>query len=69
MSQAPIHFPEKRGGWNAHRLENAPENLTVMVAEKSKMRKNTHFFKCALSFLFLINHLACVRQTPVQNGL
>ena len=67
MSQAPIHFSEKRGGWNAHRLEISPENLTVMVAEKSKMRKNTNFFKCALSFLFLIDHLAFVCQTAVQN--
>lgn len=72
MSDASIHFPEKRGGWNAHRLENSPENVTVMVAEKSKAwrkkKKKKNSGVRSYSFLFLINHLLCVSQTAVQNG-
>lgn len=48
MSDASFHFSEKRGGGNAHRLENSPENLSAAVAVESKTGKNTCFLQCTL---------------------
>ncbi len=50
MSDASIHFSEKWGGWNAHRLENSSENIsTDGFREKQNEEKHTfHFLKYAL---------------------